>query len=86
MSHDAVNFGPAGQVTIPAHLRRRFGIRKGTRATITATSEGILIRPITRETIHAMVGKYAHLNVGTKELEAERRLDRLKEDRSLTEP
>jgi hypothetical protein len=38
--------------------------------------------PITRASIRAMMGKYSHLNVGTKELEAERQRDRLKEEKT----
>ncbi|MFH1022060.1 MAG: hypothetical protein V1809_01565 [Planctomycetota bacterium] len=32
---------------IPIHLRHKFGIHNGTRAVVTATPEGILLKPIT---------------------------------------
>jgi len=77
---DSVTFTTKGQVVIPARLRRHFDIKEGTRATVVATPEGILLKPITRTFIHSLRGKYAHLRIGTKELEAERRRDRIKED------
>ncbi|MGH8046272.1 MAG: AbrB/MazE/SpoVT family DNA-binding domain-containing protein [Chthoniobacterales bacterium] len=80
MTSESVTFTTKGQIVIPARLRRQFEIKEGTQATVVATPEGILLKPITRASIHAMMGKYAHLNVGTKELEAERRRDRIKED------
>jgi len=78
---ESVTFTTKGQVVIPARLRRQFEIREGTQATVVATPEGILLKPITRAFIRSLRGKYAHLPIGTKELEAERRRDRIKEDR-----
>ena len=34
-----------GQVTIPAELRKKFKIEKGTRLTVMETEEGILFKP-----------------------------------------
>lgn len=80
MKAEAVTFTTKGQIVIPARIRRLFEIKEGTIAAVTATPEGILLRPITRASIGNLMGKYASLGVGTKELEAERRRDRLKED------
>ena len=44
-------------------LRRQFGIEEGTRASVTATDEGILLKPITRAYIKSLRGKYRHLPV-----------------------
>lgn len=46
-----VGFSTKGQIVLPARLRRQFGIKEGTRASVTATPEGILFKPITPATI-----------------------------------
>jgi AbrB family looped-hinge helix DNA binding protein len=45
--HDTVWFTTKGQVVIPLRLRRLYHIEDGTRAIVTATDEGILLRPVT---------------------------------------
>ena len=44
---DTVWFTTKGQVVIPIWLRRQFHIEDGTRALVTATPEGILLKPVT---------------------------------------
>jgi AbrB family looped-hinge helix DNA binding protein len=58
---DSVLFTTKGQVVFPIWLRRQFGIEEGTRASVTATEEGILLRPIARSYIRSLRGKYRHL-------------------------
>ena len=41
-------FTTKGQVVIPHRLRKEFHIEDGTRAVVTATPEGILIKPVTK--------------------------------------
>ena len=53
---DSVWFSTKGQVVLPARLRRQFDIREGTRASVTATREGILLKPITPATIRRARG------------------------------
>lgn len=60
---DSVWFTTKGQVVIPVWLRRQFGIEEGTRASVMATDEGILLKPITRAYIKSLRGKYRHLPV-----------------------
>jgi AbrB family looped-hinge helix DNA binding protein len=48
---DSVCFSTKGQIVLPARLRRQFDIKAGTRASVTATPEGILLKPITPATI-----------------------------------
>ena len=48
---DSVWFSTKGQFVLPARLRRQFDIKEGTRASVTATPEGILLKPITPATI-----------------------------------
>ncbi|MEO7678170.1 MAG: AbrB/MazE/SpoVT family DNA-binding domain-containing protein [Verrucomicrobiota bacterium] len=44
---DSVWFTTKGQVVIPAWLRKQFQIEDGTKAMVQATSEGILLKPVT---------------------------------------
>ncbi len=44
---DTVWFTTKGQVVIPRRLRKLFHIEDGTRAIVTATDEGILLKPVT---------------------------------------
>lgn len=53
---ETVQFTTKGQVVIPARFRRAFQIEEGTRASITTTPDGILLRPITRSYIKSLRG------------------------------
>jgi AbrB family looped-hinge helix DNA binding protein len=44
---DSVYFSAKGQVVIPRRLREAFEIEEGTKATVVATPDGILIKPVT---------------------------------------
>ena len=58
---DTVSFGTKGQVVIPRRLRKEFEIDVGTKATVVATPDGILLKPITSTFIKSLRGKYQHL-------------------------
>ena len=45
-----------GRLTIPAKLRRKYGIKPGTYVNIIVESDGIKIIPITRELIYKNIG------------------------------
>jgi AbrB family looped-hinge helix DNA binding protein len=45
-----------GQVVIPAEVRRRYHIKKGTQVHIEELDGGILLRPITDQSIHRVRG------------------------------
>lgn len=47
-----------GQIVIPAQLRKKFGIRAGTRIEIIDEGERIVLQPNTSEYIHSLRGKY----------------------------
>ena len=53
---DAVWFTTKGQVVIPAWLRKQFHIEDGTKAVVQATSDGILLKPVTRWAIERGFG------------------------------
>jgi AbrB family looped-hinge helix DNA binding protein len=45
-----------GQLVIPAELRRKHGIRSGTRVCFEDTERGIMVRPISDEGIDRLFG------------------------------
>ena len=53
---DSVWFTTKGQVVIPLRLRKLFHIQDGTRAIVTATDEGILLKPVTEQAINRLRG------------------------------
>ena len=53
---DTVRFTTKGQVVIPLRLRKLFHIEDGTRAIVTATDEGILLKPVTKHAINRLRG------------------------------
>ena len=53
---DTVWFTTKGPVVIPARLRKQFHIENGTRAIVTPTPEGILLKPVTRHAIDRLRG------------------------------
>lgn len=46
-----------GQIVIPSSIRRRLGIKEGTRITIEEKGNEIILKPITREYVHSLRGK-----------------------------
>ena len=53
---DTVWFTTKGQVVIPLRLRKLYHIEDGTRVIVTATDEGILLKPVTRHAINRLRG------------------------------
>jgi len=46
-----------GQIVIPSSIRRRLGIKEGTRIKIEENGNEIILKPITREYVHSSRGK-----------------------------
>lgn len=72
---ETVQFTTKGQVVIPARFRRTFQIEDGTKASVTATPEGILLKPITRAYIRGLRGSLKGSGV-MKALMADRKRER----------
>jgi len=76
-----------GQIVIPAALRKKFGIKKGTRIQVYEKDDQIILNPLTPELIRAKLQKLRGIVKGgtplTKELEAERARDREREERKI---
>jgi AbrB family looped-hinge helix DNA binding protein len=47
-----------GQLVIPSKLRRKYGIRKGTRVAIIEEENRIILQPLTREYIRSLRGSF----------------------------
>ena len=74
-----------GQVVIPSSVRRKLGITTGTRIHVELDEENaqIILKPITREYIHSLRGKFRGAGL-VKELEASRARDREREEKKFS--
>ncbi len=48
-----------GQLVIPVRLRRRYGIKRGTKVTFVEEKGRIILQPVTRDFIHHLRGSLA---------------------------
>ena len=66
-----------GQIVIPSTLRRKLGIKEGTRIQIELDEEAgeIILKPITREFVHSLRGKFKGKGL-LKALMAEKKRER----------
>ena len=73
-----------GRLTVPSHIRRRFGIKPGTRVNFVEEGDRIIFQPVTREYISSFCGIFKQ-KPGEKsivqELLVERRAERDRENR-----
>ena len=65
-----------GQLVIPARLRRRLGIKKGTLIAFVEDDGRMLMQPVTREFIHGLRGSLKGEPSALKALLEERRRER----------
>ncbi|MFZ5820069.1 MAG: AbrB/MazE/SpoVT family DNA-binding domain-containing protein [Chloroflexota bacterium] len=63
-----------GQIVIPVELRRKHGIKAGTKITFIDTDDAIIIKPVTEESIKRLRGSLKGKGV-LKTLMEERRWD-----------
>jgi AbrB family looped-hinge helix DNA binding protein len=76
-----------GQVVVPARLRRKFGIKAGTRLNFTEADGQIMIQPVTREFIDSFCGLFKAKpgeKSAVQELLDDRTKERAREDRKVT--
>ena len=69
-----------GQLVVPVKLRRRYGIRPGTRVRFIERGDEIVFQPVTREYIHSLCGILKGGPSATAELLRERAKDREREE------
>lgn len=70
-----IQFTTKGRIVIPARIRRGLQIEGGTKAAVTITSKGILLRPVTRSSIKSLRGSLKGHGV-MKSLMADRQAER----------
>ena len=68
-----------GQIVIPSKLRRKYGIKAGTRIEVWDEGSRIVLQPITREFIHSLRGNMKGSGA-LRILEKERRREREREN------
>ena len=64
-----------GQIVIPSSIRRRLGITEGTRIHVEENGKEIILRPITRDHVHSLRGKFRGKGL-MKALMAEKKRER----------
>ena len=64
-----------GQIVIPAALRRKYGIKNGTRIIVTDICNAIVLKPVTEQYLRSLQGSLRGKG-GLKTLMDERRKDR----------
>ena len=74
-----------GQVVIPSSVRRKLGIKAGTRIQVELdeANSQIILTPITREYVHSLRGKFRGAGL-LEELEASRERDRDREENKIS--
>jgi len=72
-----------GQLVVPAKLRRRFGIKPGTKVYFIERGDEILFQPVTKEYIRSVCGMLKSETSVTQELLKERAKDKEREEAKL---
>lgn len=67
-----------GQIVIPASLRRKYGIKNGTKIIVTDVGDAILLKPVTEQYLKNLQGSLKGRG-GLKVLVEERRKDKERE-------
>ena len=72
-----------GQLVVPAKLRRRFGIKPGTKVYFIERGNEILFQPVTKDYIRSVCGMLKSETSVTQELLKERARDKEREEAKL---
>lgn len=67
-----------GQIVIPAQLRRKYGIKNGTKIIVTDGGDAIILKPVTEQYLKGLQGSLKGKGV-LKTLMEERRKDKERE-------
>ena len=68
-----------GQIVIPASLRRKYGIKNGTKIIVTDIGDAIVLKPVTEQYLRNLQGSLKGRG-GLKVLVDERRKDKEREE------
>jgi AbrB family looped-hinge helix DNA binding protein len=71
-----------GQLVVPVRLRRKYGIKPGTKIRFIERADELVLQPLTREYIRSVRGMLKSETSATQELLRERARDRERENRS----
>lgn len=80
---DAAYVTTKGQLVIPARIRRKLGIKPGTKVCFVERGGEILFQPVTKEYIRSVCGMLKSTMSVTGELLNERKKDREREEAKL---
>jgi AbrB family looped-hinge helix DNA binding protein len=75
-----------GQLVIPAKLRRKFNIKRGTRVNFVEDNGKIILQPVTREYIESFCGIFKRKpgeKLATQELLEDRAADKRREEKKI---
>lgn len=72
-----------GQLVVPARLRRKYGIKPGTKVRFIERDNEIVFQPVTREYIRSVCGMLESDTSVTQELLKERARDKEREEAKL---
>ena len=72
-----------GQLVIPAKLRRRYGMKPGTKVCFVERENEIVFQPVTKEYIRSVCGMLKSDTLVTQELLKERAKDKEREEAKL---
>ena len=78
---DAAYVTSKGQLVVPARLRRKYGIKPGTKICFIERDNEIVFQPVTREYIRSVCGMLKSETSVTQELLKERARDKDHEER-----
>ena len=80
---DAAYVTTKGQLVIPARIRRKLGIKPGTKVCFVERGNEILFQPVTKEYIRSVCGMLKSDTSVTEELKNERKKEREREEAKL---
>lgn len=81
MKMEAAYVTTKGQLVVPAKLRRKYGIKPGTKVFFVERGEEILFQPVTREYIRSVCGMLESATSVAEELLIDRNKDKQREAR-----
>ncbi len=77
MKPDIRTVSSSGRIVIPAKLRRKYGIGKGTRVSFLPNEHNFVVQPLTSEYIRSLCGSIKTSSSALKYLLKERTKDRV---------
>jgi AbrB family looped-hinge helix DNA binding protein len=80
---DAAYVTTKGQLVIPARIRRKLGIKPGTKVCFVERGGEILFQPVTKEYIRSVCGMLKNTTSVTQELLTDRKKDKEREEAKL---